>query len=274
MRKWTKEQEDYLIQIYKGKSNDDIAELINKKFDTNYTRESVNGKKQRMGLRSEPPKNNSKYTKEVIDYVIQNHKGKSLIELTYEVNEKFNLNVDKVSIGNLKSRLRIKQGIKLEYARNDGCFKKGNLSHNKGKKWDDYLTKEQQDRARTTCFKKGHKSANAVDIGTEKIKYSKGDDIGYWNVKVCDGKGHRNWVPKHRLIYEKEYGPIPDGYKVIFADGNRENFDIDNLVLVSSSEELILNRRKLLTDDKEITKTGVLIAKVIDKTYKLKNERL
>ena len=61
---------------------------------------------------------------------------------------------------------------------------------------------------------------------------------------------------------------------MIFADGNRENFDIDNLVLVSSSEELILNRRKLLTDDKEITKTGVLIAKVIDKTYKLKNERL
>ena len=77
MRKWTKEQEKYLIQIYKGKNNDDIAELINKKFGTSYTRESVNCKKHNMKLRSEPPKKSYKYTKEVIDFIIKNYKNKS-----------------------------------------------------------------------------------------------------------------------------------------------------------------------------------------------------
>lgn len=60
----------------------------------------------------------------------------------------------------------------------------------------------------------------------------------------------------------------------MFADKNKRNFDIDNLILVSKSEDLIMNNNKLLFSNKELTKTGHLIAKVIDKTNKVKNERL
>ena len=59
------------------------------------------------------------------------------------------------------------------------------------------------------------------------------------------------------------------GHKVIFADGNKRNFDIDNLILVSDSEALIMNANKLRYENKELTKTGALIAKVIDKTNKI-----
>lgn len=60
------------------------------------------------------------------------------------------------------------------------------------------------------------------------------------------------------------------GHKVIFADRNKRNFDLDNLILVTDSEALIMNTNKLIYEDAELTKTGSLIAKVIDKTNKLK----
>ena len=267
MRKWTKEQTDYLKKISKGRLNQEITDLINQKFGTTFTKSAVQSKKRKLLIKSDV-KWKYKYTPEVIDFMIKNYQGKDNIELANLLNEKFNLDTNGDKVCMLKANLIRRCGIDLRTGINRGCYKKGNVPVNKGTKGVFNVG------GNSGSFRKGHRSANAVEIGTERIRYSKGDDIGYWNVKVCDGKGNKNWVPKHRLIYEKEHGPIPDGCKVIFADGNRENFDIDNLVLVSSSEELILNQKRLLTNDKEITKTGVLIAKVIDKTNKVKNERL
>ena len=72
------------------------------------------------------------------------------------------------------------------------------------------------------------------------------------------------------MVWEQNNGPIPDGYVVIFADRDKSNFDINNLVLVSRSELLVMNRNNLILDDRELTKTGVMLAKVIDKTNKRK----
>ena len=81
-------------------------------------------------------------------------------------------------------------------------------------------------------------------------------------------KDPNKWELKHRLIYKQHYGEIPKGHNVIFADRNIQNFDINNLVLVSKAEMLILNNNKLIFEDEELTKVGVNIAKVIDKTKK------
>lgn len=274
-RVWNQEIDDYLIEIHKNKSNQEIANLINKKFNTTFTKLAINSRKRKLNLISNH-KYMSKFSPEIIDYIKKNHRGKSTIELSDEVNKLFNIDSNPDSIQNLKSRIKRSEGFIFEPARNDGRIKKGNISFNKGKKWDDYLTKEQQEKARLTTYKKGHKSANAVEIGEERMRYSgsKKDDPGYLHVKVFDGKGNKNWIPKHQLIYEKHHGKIPPGHKVIFADGNRTNFDINNLVLVSNSEELIMNKRGLRFKDKELTKTGAVIAKVIDKSNKIKNDRL
>ncbi len=64
-----------------------------------------------------------------------------------------------------------------------------------------------------------------------------------------------------------------NGYNIIFADGDKYNFDIGNLVLVSNAELLIINKRKLYKRDKELTKTGCLVAKIIDKTNKRRKEK-
>lgn len=275
MRIWNQEKDNYLIEIHKGRSNTEIADLMNKKFKTNFSVSAINSRKRVLNLISNY-KYMPKYSREIIDYIKDNHKGKSTIELSDEVNKKFGINTNPDSIQNLKSRIKRTEGFIFEPARNDGCIKKGNIPMNKGKKWDDYMPKEKQKNCRKTTFKKGNKPSNAVDIGKEHMRYSgsKPDDLGYLHIKVCDGKGNKNWIPKHRYIYEQHHGKIPPGHKVIFADGDRFNFDIDNLILVSESEELLMNRHNLRFEDKELTKTGSIIAKVMDKTHKVKNDRL
>jgi len=259
MRKWTNEQINYLKKIKKNKFDEEIADLINKKFGTNYTKSAINSQKRKQHIRSTADWR-KKYTKEVIDFMIKNYQGKDNIELANLLNEKFGIDTNGDKICMLKANLIRRYGINLRTGINNGCYKKGNVPVNKGTKGMFNVG------GNRTSFKKGHTPQNHREVGSKRVNVD-----GYHEIKVAEPN---KWQLEHRVIYEKAHGTIPKGSKVIFADGDKDNLDLDNLVLVSSSEELILNRRKLLTDDKEITKTGVLIAKVIDKTYKLKNERL
>lgn len=204
-----------------------------------------------------------KYSKEVIKFLIDNHKGKTLVELANMINKKFDMNITNKDVGNLKSRLRRRKGIKLEPAVNDGRYRIGQPPANKGKKWDDYLTKEQQEKSKTTCFKKGNIPPNRREVGEERLTKD-----GYIMIKIQDGKLNKNWQLKHRYIYEKHYGKIPEGYNIIFLDGNRKNTNISNLKLVSKYDDLIMNNNKLFSKDKDITETGTIIANVISETYK------
>ena len=207
-----------------------------------------------------------RYTKEQKEFLIANNYMTPSKDLAAMFNNRFGTNITASNIKTFRGNNHLNSGL-------TGRFEKGHIPDNKGKTCDDYMSKDAQARSRKTTFKKGNKPLNAVDIGEESMRYSgsKPDDLGYVHVKVCDGKGNKNWVPKQRVIYEQHYGPIPKGYKVIFADRNRFNFDIDNLVLVSSSEELIMNQKSLRYDDQDLTKTGHLIAKVIDFINKSKS---
>lgn len=265
MKKWTKEQENYLKKIYYRKSNKEIADLINKKFSTCYTASAISAKKVTKGYISESKKQPKKWTEEVIDFMIENYKGKDNIELAKMLNERFDLNTNNDRVSSVKANLKRRKGIDLTTNINRGCYKKGISPSNKGKKWDEYLTKEQQEKARKTTFKKGNIPPNRSEIGQERMTQD-----GYTEIKIQDGTLNKNWVLKHRYIYEQHYGKIPDGYNVMFADKNRQNFDIDNLILVSKHEDLIMNNNKLIYEDKELTKSGHLVAKVIAKTAKLK----
>ena len=198
MRKWTKEQEEYLKEISPGKFDQQITDLINKKFGTNYTKSAINTKKQKLGIRSTADWR-TVWTDEVIQFMIENYEGRDNIELAELLNEKFNLNTNGDRVCNVKSNLIRRKGINLktginrgcykkgqepmnkgktwnEYMSKEGqensrrtCFKKGNIPMNKGKKWDDYLTKEQQEKARKTCFKKGQTPINHREVGSERI---------------------------------------------------------------------------------------------------------
>lgn len=196
------------------------------------------------------------YSDEEHQFIIDNVEGITLKELTKRFNEKFNLNVTENAIANRKNILGLRSGIV------GGQFQKGHIPANKGKKG--YMTPEQYEKCKATMFKKGNIPANHRPIGSERIDKRDGSIL----VKVKDGQLQKNWMSKSRYIYEQAHGKIPAGHKVIFADGNNRNFDLDNLILVSNAEELIMNQRKLMSNDAEFTKTGAVIAKVLNKAKK------
>ncbi len=107
-----------------------------------------------------------------------------------------------------------------------------------------------------TCFVKGEKPHNYKPIGSEFICKD-----GYTFVKVADPN---TWVHKQLYIYEKHYGKIPKNHSVIFADGNKNNFKLENLLLVETKEKLMMKNKHLIFDDKDLTKTGLLIAQLIN----------
>lgn len=265
---WTDEIIKYLKENYKNISNKELAEDINLKFGLNISISAVKTKKQKLGLHSSY-KYTPKYTETVIKFILENYQGKSNIELANLLNDKFNLNVNGDRVGMFKANYKRRFGIDLRTGINPGCYKKGMIPKNKGKKWDEYMTKEQQEKARKTCFKKGNLPSNHVLIGTERISKD-----GCIEVKVRNGNLNKNWEYKHRLIYEENFGKIPKGYNVVFADGNKLNLEPNNLILVSNAELLIMNQNGFFKKDIELTKTGSNLAKLIDKTNKvIKNAR-
>ena len=86
--------------------------------------------------------------------------------------------------------------------------------------------------------KKGdYKSAIAKSVGFERM-----DDGYVWvKVRTDEGANKKNWVQKHRYVWEQENGKIPDGYKIVFLDGNRLNCDISNLDCVPVNIQASIN---------------------------------
>ncbi|MEN6325819.1 MAG: HNH endonuclease signature motif containing protein [Syntrophomonas sp.] len=199
---------------------------------------------------------NRKYAPEHINYIAANIQGRSFKELTDMFNKQFEMNLKVAAMISLSARHDLHNGRDARF--NKGWeptqFKKGHVPANKGKKGISY------EGMKATQFKKGNKPANWVPIGTERINRD-----GYTEVKIADGKLNKNWKAKHILIWEKANGIVPKRHVVIFGDSNKRNFDLDNLILVSRKQLVRLNQKKLIQNDAELTKTGIIIADIYSK---------
>lgn len=109
-------------------------------------------------------------------------------------------------------------------------FKKGQLAFNKGVKGISYPGME------ATQFKKGVRQGVAVKlyqpIGAERISKD-----GYLQRKINDDMPlQRRWRAVHIVVWEEANGLLPKGHAIVFKDGNKRNFAIDNLELVTRAE--------------------------------------
>lgn len=174
------------------------------------------------------------YPDEVRDFIFENYKGTAVNEMVKAVNEKFGLEYSYEQIRGLYRRNKLVSGTR---GNNSGCYKKGNAPH------------------------------NTLPVGSV-IK----DTYGYWKRKVCDNP--HEWVFLHREIWEEANGPIPKNSIVIFKDGNKDNYQLDNLMCITQRENQILNKKKLRSSDGEVTETAVLLARLIAaKNDKMRGDR-
>ena len=120
------------------------------------------------------------------------------------------------------------------------------------------MSPEQYEKCKATMFQKGNVPANHMEVG----EYTHTTD-GYLVRKVQEqGTQRERFEFVHRKVWEEHNGPIPEGKMVSFLDGDKDNCDIDNLVLIDNKENLELNRSNLRFSNAEFTKAGVAIAKV------------
>lgn len=172
--------------------------------------------------------------------------GRSWREISAEHERLYGSPLTSRQVKNAKARFGIKSGTV------GGRFEKGHETWNKGMTWDEMMSHASQEKSRRTCYAKGNMPANGHQpIGTERA-----GQHGYVWVKVAARKtdqrsAHDNWVQKHRLAWERENGPIPDGCVVVFADGDRSNCDPANLALMTRQQLQVINHMGIGWSDRD-----------------------
>lgn len=106
-------------------------------------------------------------------------------------------------------------------------WQKGNKPWNIGKHWS-------PEGSKATWFKKGQRGPRQRRVGSTRTTR---DGI---EVKVAQPN---SWKPKARVVWEKKYGPIPEGAIVRLKDGNWKNCKPENLMLITRAEHVRLNYR-------------------------------
>ena len=186
--------------------------------------------------------------KEYLKEITPGHHYKEIQEL---MSKKYNLDFTLNQIMGAINRCKLNTGF-------NGQFGKSHIPFNKGAKGIWYEGSEK------TWFLKGHEPINHREIGSERVTVD-----GYIEVKVAEP---HKWRTKHQVVWKEHNGPIPKNHVVIFGDGNKLNYDINNLILVSRSQLLILNRNKLIQNDADLTRTGVIIADLYQKISERNNK--
>lgn len=111
-----------------------------------------------------------------------------------------------------------------------GQFVKGQEPVNKGKPCPDGKG-GRHPNARKTQFRKGNQPHNTQYLGHERVSKD-----GYVEISIDQTNPHtgfeRRYVLKHLYLWETKNGQVPEGMCLKAVDGNRQNTDPDNWVLI------------------------------------------
>ena len=110
-------------------------------------------------------------------------------------------------------------------------------------------------------FKPGNRPHTWVPVGTERVV-----EDGVLERKVTDdGPARHHWRPVHRIVWEAAHGPMPKGHVIRFRDGDKRNFALDNLHLVTRAELLAENSVHNLPENlKDLIRTKGRLTRLIN----------
>ena len=255
----------YITENCAGKSRKELADAVNALFDTRYDAKRIGSLLKDWGLKTGSRKGvrtgtpTTLFPADVSAYITENFIGCGWAEMTRRVNERFETRYTRDQIKNFYARKKLDSGL-------TGRFERGHEPWNAGKK-----IGNNQGSAKTQ-FKSGILPQNTKPIGYERVNRD-----GYTEIKVRLRKSrpgcNDNFVLKHRWLWEQENGPIPDGYVVAFKDGDKTNFDLSNLVLITKAQNAVMNKAGLRSKEPEYMETSLLLADLKHAVHRAKKKQ-
>ena len=177
------------------------------------------------------------YTKEQVEYVRNNLKGRSWDDMTELFNERFNTSLKSSHLKTLQKNYGLKNGMSGKTPWNKGIKGLYKLPNRYMKKYKEISGKHPR----------------SIPIGSEHEKK------GYIRIKVAEPNV---WKYKHVFLWEQLHGVLPKGQVIIFADKNNRNFAPDNLIAVTRKELIVMNKCGLIYDNADATRAGKTIADI------------
>ena len=265
-RRYPKEVHDFIAANVAGRTSKELAELVNAHFgEPLFSESSMKSYKTNHKLKSGTPCGkvagtpSKAFPAHIVAYITENYVGCGPSEMADRLNAEFGTNYTASQLKGYYGNHHLNSGV-------TGYFEKGHTPPNKGKKGVCPAGCEKG------WFPKGNLPHTTKPIGYERISKD-----GYVEVKVkmrpSSPDCNDNFVAKHRLIWEQLHGPIPDDCVVIFKDGDKQNFDPDNLALVTKAQRLQMTRRGLFSSDPKMTEAGMMIAKVQTTAFALMKKK-
>lgn len=257
MKQFPEEVTRLLHELVPGRRNEETAEEIYRRTGYALTAQQVRTFRSNHHI-SNGMKGGSRERKvwppEIIDW-IRERAAERIVpreEMVRMVNEEFG----RAYTYNQLVALYKNEGIRSE---NDTRYKPGNKPVCRNRVWE-------HPNSIATRFKKGNQPHNTEPVGTLK----KTTD-GYWKKKLADRP--QTWGMMHLMNWEEAHGPIPDGMMIIFADGNKDNYDLSNLRMVDKGTNGVLNKMSLRSEDGTLTDTGIALAQILQAMNKRKEKR-
>lgn len=255
------EVHQFIAANVEGRTCKELAELTNREMGTAFTETMMHSYKHNHGLKSgtkcgKPKGWSPTYPEGMEDFIRSVAEGRTVYQIAELVNERYGAGtIDAVKVRAFKKNHGIVSSLNTR-------FKKGSTPWTKGKKQTDYMSPEAIERTKATRFQPGHTPANLLPVGS----IVKTTDGYLLRKKQMDGSQWDRWEVLHRVIWEEHNGPIPEGMMVSFKNGDKEDLDIDNLMLISNAENLELHRSQLRFTERELTETGLTLVKLKIKT--------
>ncbi len=259
MKRYTAEIADFIERNVSGRSIADLVILINEAFKTDYTHGQIRAYMHNHGLRngmptgSLPGKPSKVYPPHVQAFIGEHYIGAGPCKMAEMLNTEFGTAFSTGQINAYYKNHKLNSGL-------TGRFQKGCVSHNKGKKG--YCAPG----CEKGWFQKGHDNGKTKPVGSERIDCKD----GYVLIKTADSKAYR---PKHKVIWEAAYGPVPPGHIITFIDGDKLNVALSNLRLITMAENAIMNKFSIRGSTAEELDTALLVVKATRIAHRRTKER-
>lgn len=255
--------------------DEELAEACNQELGTSFTASSMKSFRGNHGYKNRKKqwtseeywKYQKRWPKGMYEFIRDNSWGVSSKEMAEMVNEKFGTDFNQHRMKVFRAKYHIRSGL-------TGWYQKGHAPGNKGKKLEEYVKDPERledirQRIGATQFPKGHRPANELPVGTITLS----PDGYLLRKKQMQGSQWERWEFLHRAVWEEHNGPIPEGMVVTFRDGDKQNCDISNMMLVSKGENAALTRMHLRFEDPDLTTAALGTIRLRQKAARIRKER-